>query len=122
MPWLIAFDDEVCGFDELSHDGDEDFPGLFSGGGEAVGEGSESGVASAGGEGDDGAGARQGADEVEAAGEVGPEADAPSRSAASRALRALRATSWARASSIRSGRLTCSIWVLSRVVRSVACS
>src|SRR5690606_19196840 len=52
-PWGFAFEDDVGGFDELSHDGDEDeflwLAVLF----EAVGEGLEVGVAAAGGEGGD---------------------------------------------------------------------
>ncbi len=47
---MTAFEDEVGGFDEFAHDGDDDDLGLFAVGGEAFGEGFDVGVATFGGE------------------------------------------------------------------------
>ena len=50
-PWLLALEDEVCGFDELSHDGDDGDLGRLSIGQEALCEGLQGGIGSFGGEG-----------------------------------------------------------------------
>ena len=52
-PGLLTLEDEVCGFDQLSHDGDEGDLRGFAVVDQALGEGLERGVASAGGHGGD---------------------------------------------------------------------
>ena len=44
-PWCVAFEDDVCGFDELSHEGNEDKLFGFAVGLEPLGECLEVGIA-----------------------------------------------------------------------------